>query len=75
MSIVTMILGQSGTGKSTSLRNLDPAKTLLIKVVDKPLPFRSKEWKNKTRGGGSVFATNHFGHIIAAITKTDWRLT
>ena len=29
MSIATLILGQSGTGKSASFRNLDPAHTLL----------------------------------------------
>lgn len=45
MSIAIMILGESGTGKSTSLRNLDPNKTALIQSVRKPLPFRSAAWK------------------------------
>ena len=40
MSNAILILGDSGTGKSTSLRNLDPTKTFIINVVDKPLPFR-----------------------------------
>jgi len=30
MSIATLIIGESGTGKSTSLRNLNPDETLLI---------------------------------------------
>lgn len=42
MSIATLILGESGTGKSTSLRNFDPKKTLLIQSIHKPLPFRQK---------------------------------
>jgi hypothetical protein len=35
-----MILGASGTGKSASMRNLDPAKVGLVNVAKKPLPFR-----------------------------------
>lgn len=45
MSIATLVLGNSGSGKSTSLRNLDPAKTLLIQCIKKPLPFKAKGWK------------------------------
>lgn len=45
MSYATLILGESGTGKTTSLRNLDPSKTLLIQPVKKPLPFKAEGWK------------------------------
>lgn len=38
-----LILGESGTGKSTSVRNLDPKETYIIQVVKKDLPFRG--WK------------------------------
>jgi len=41
VSNVIVILGESGTGKSTSLRNLDPDSTFIINVLNKPLPFRS----------------------------------
>ena len=37
-----LIMGESGTGKSTSLRNCDPAKTAIVNPVSKPLPFRGK---------------------------------
>lgn len=47
MSIATLILGSSGSGKSTSLRNLDPKKTLLIQCIKKPLPFKSAGWKTR----------------------------
>jgi len=70
MSIATMILGESGTGKSTSLRNLDPDHTLLIQAVKKPLPFRSTEWKPATKDGGSVFVTDNSEKIVAAMTRT-----
>ena len=55
MSISALILGESGTGKSTSLRNLDPAQTLLIQAIRKPLPFRSKDWK-PVKDGGNIIA-------------------
>ncbi len=41
VSINVCILGDSGTGKSSSIRNLDPSRTALLKAVDKPLPCRS----------------------------------
>ncbi len=40
MADITLIIGESGTGKSTSIRNLDPTKTFIINVLDKPLPFK-----------------------------------
>lgn len=71
MSIATMILGESGTGKSTSLRNLDPARTLLIQAVRKPLPFRSANWKpyTKTTGTGSIIQTDNPKLIEGAMRK------
>lgn len=69
MSIAAMILGESGTGKSTSMRNLLPAETLLIQTVKKPLPFRSKEWK-PISDNGNVLVTDDSHRIIAAMQKT-----
>lgn len=41
MSILVQIYGQSGTGKSTSLRNFTNDEVAIINVSGKPLPFRS----------------------------------
>jgi ABC-type phosphate/phosphonate transport system ATPase subunit len=38
-----LILGESGQGKSTSLRNLNPKETFIISTTSKPLPWRG--WK------------------------------
>lgn len=42
MGIAVMILGASGSGKSTSLRNFDPDEVGIFNVAGKPLPFRKK---------------------------------
>ncbi len=51
-SILIMIIGKSGRGKSTAIRTLDPTTTHLISVLGKPLPFpegfQYKEGENLT---------------------------
>ncbi|MFW1996065.1 ATP-binding protein [Acinetobacter guillouiae] len=69
MSIATLILGQSGTGKSTSLRNLNPQHVLLIQVIKKPLPFRSPNWTYITPDNkkGSILVSDNPKFIIDVI--------
>ena len=73
MSIATMILGESGTGKSASLRHLDPDKTLLIQTIRKPLPFKSTHWKPVTKAdpSGSVFVCDQSHIICQAMLRTS----
>jgi len=40
-----LIIGESGSGKSTSLEDLDPKSTFIFNVAKKPMPFRG--WKGK----------------------------
>lgn len=42
MAQMVLVMGESGTGKSTSLRNCDPATTAVVNPVGKPLPFKGK---------------------------------
>lgn len=42
MGVAVIIMGRSGTGKSTSMRGMDPKTFGLINVLGKPLPFRGK---------------------------------
>lgn len=35
-----LLIGKSGSGKSSSLRNLDPKETAVLKCVNKRLPFK-----------------------------------
>lgn len=45
MANLIAIVGQSGSGKTSSLRNLNPTETFIINVASKPLPF--KGWRSK----------------------------
>lgn len=58
-----LILGESGTGKSTSLRNFDKDEVCLIKIVSKPLPFRG--------GFTETFKTDRVTEIRSIMKKTD----
>lgn len=42
MGIPVLILGESGSGKSTSLRNFNEDEIKILNVASKPLPFRKK---------------------------------
>ena len=42
MGVCALILGDSGSGKSTSLRNFEEGEVGIFNVMGKPLPFRKK---------------------------------
>lgn len=42
MGIPVLICGDSGSGKSTSMRNFEPEEIGIFNVASKPLPFRKK---------------------------------
>jgi len=42
MGIPVLILGESGSGKSASMRNFEPDEIGIFNVASKPLPFRKK---------------------------------
>ena len=71
MSNTSLIIGESGTGKSTSLTNLDPKETFIINVLDKPLPFRGYK-KNYVRintdgSEGNYYASDDYNKIMRVI--------
>ena len=60
MAIIAMVYGQSGTGKSTSLRNFKPEDVCIVNVSGKPLPFKNKH---------KTFNTDDYMSIETAIKK------
>lgn len=73
MSIATLIIGPPGSGKSTSLRNLDPASTLLIQTIKKAVPFRRPGWgyfHPQERPTGNIMVSDQVPAIINIMRKT-----
>jgi hypothetical protein len=66
------VLGESGTGKSTSLENFNPAETLLLQALDKPLPFKSRDWKkyDPETKSGNIFVTDKSTDIVSYMQRT-----
>lgn len=56
MGTPVLILGDSGAGKSYSLRNFTPDEMILLQCIPKMLPFRATGWKlnGKELPDGSV---------------------
>jgi len=74
MATVTFILGASGTGKSTAMRNLAPAETLLIQALRKSLPFKGKsagwDYLSAENKQGNIIASDKSEYIINAMQRT-----
>lgn len=73
-----MILGESGTGKTYSLRNLDPAQTLLVEAARKHLPFKTKDsgwadWNPDTKTG-NIFYTDNSTDICILMQNTKKKI-
>ena len=63
MGIPVMIFGESGSGKSTSLRNFKAEEVSVINVSKKPLPFRNN--------GLVIVNTNDYQRITSLLLKSQ----
>ena len=62
MGIPVLVLGESGSGKSASLRNFEPEDVSIFNVAAKPLPFKKKLPKK---------ATSDYAVIMDGISKSQ----
>ncbi len=61
MAQSVLVIADSGTGKSTSIRSLDPKETFIINIANKPLPF--KGWK---KNYSNISKDNPKGNMTSA---------
>tara|TARA_R110001606_G_scaffold175098_1_gene321693 strand:+ start:297 stop:980 length:684 start_codon:yes stop_codon:yes gene_type:complete len=75
MANSVLVIADSGTGKSTSIRTLDPKETFIINIANKPLPFRG--WKgmykkiSKDNPKGNLTSTATAQGIIKAMKHVN----
>lgn len=67
-SIPVMIVGGTGMGKSTTMRNLPRDATAYLNAEKKPLPFKKGD---KFKLHGKILTTTQMTNAIRAIEKND----
>lgn len=65
MGVSVLILGHSGSGKSTSLRNFKEGEIGVFNVANKPLPFRNKLATVNKPGYAEIKATLNANNLNA----------
>lgn len=68
MGVVALVIGESGTGKSTSIRNMNPDTTFIFQVIKKPLPFKGGKFSKEN---GNIFITDNYDSLINGLKKLD----
>ena len=70
MSKVICIMGESGSGKTTSMRNLDPKTTLYIDCDKKGLSW--KGWREQYNSENQNYIKTDFAQVVQqALQKVD----
>ena len=64
MSNLVIVLGYSGTGKSTSIKTLNPQETVILNVLGKDLPFKGSR-ANYTREKKNLIQSAKWDSISA----------
>lgn len=73
MSHKILILGETGSGKSTSIESLEPKETFIINCINKDLPF--KGWRSKYKPyskdnpDGNIYATTNPAIMLKLFEK------
>jgi hypothetical protein len=64
------IVGSTGTGKSTSIKHLDPKETYIINVAKKELPFKGSEklYNAESKNYKEVDDANEIARLLRAIS-------
>lgn len=74
MANVIMLLGKSGTGKSTSIKFLNPKETVVFNILGKRLPFKgsSASYNNENK---NLFRLNTYSEVISYLENISSKAT
>lgn len=70
MANICMILGKSGTGKSTSIKTLNPKETVVLNVLRKRLPFKGSSSIYNAENK-NLFNVDEYSQIINMLNSID----
>ncbi len=70
MANCVILLGKSGTGKSTSIKGLNPKETVVINVLNKRLPFKgsAKEYNTENK---NIFRLDGYLDTISMLQNIE----
>jgi len=70
MAHLVYIVGESGTGKSTSLRKLNPDETVIVNTDQKALPFRKyKQIYNEEKG--NYIQSSNIKDVVGKLSEAN----
>ena len=66
------IVGETGTGKSTAIKHLDPKETYIVNVAKKELPFKGSQKLYNIENKNYKDSTDYLliQHLIGRLCKT-----
>ena len=74
MAEIVMILGESGSGKSASLRNFQPGEVCVLNVAGKRLPFRNGFGKHVVNVGNAASIALMYDRIKRAVRSGMYKV-
>lgn len=71
MANCVIVMGASGTGKSTSIKGLDPKETVVFNILGKKLPFKgsAKSYSKDNKNLLQVEDHNSLNQLLVSISK------
>lgn len=70
MSNFVIVLGDSGTGKSTSIKTLNPTETIIVNVLGKRLPFKGStaDYNSENK---NLFKISSWDKVVILLDKIN----
>ncbi len=70
MANCVIVMGASGTGKSTSIKGLNPAETVVFNILGKKLPFKGSA-KVYNKDNKNMFQVEDYSTLNQFLTGVD----